>query len=105
MKRISEFIAEMQQPKTVKLVRNWKDMIPQGSRWNPGDPGNPACKVCQGVGYLRVDLPVGHPDFGKLLLCECVKVLQHPVLEPATRSYSNGIDDIYSAFDRGKGES
>lgn len=27
--------------------------------------------MCGGLGYLRQDLPVGHPDFGKLQLCSC----------------------------------
>jgi DNA replication protein DnaC len=34
-------------------------------------PGDPACPKCHGVGYLRSDLPVGHPDFGKLQVCDC----------------------------------
>jgi DNA replication protein DnaC len=34
-------------------------------------PGDPACPKCHGVGYLRRDLPVGHPEFGKLQLCDC----------------------------------
>lgn len=34
-------------------------------------PGNPSCEICGGVGYLRLDVPVGHPDFGKLQICSC----------------------------------
>ncbi len=34
-------------------------------------PGDPNCEICGGVGYLRQDLPVGHPDFGKLQICSC----------------------------------
>ena len=34
-------------------------------------PGDPNCPHCGGVGYLRVDVPVGHPDFGKLEICVC----------------------------------
>jgi DNA replication protein DnaC len=34
-------------------------------------PGDPACPKCHGVGYLRQDLPIGHPDFGKMQLCDC----------------------------------
>jgi len=34
-------------------------------------PGNPDCKFCSGLGYLRQDLPVGHPDFGKMQVCVC----------------------------------
>jgi DNA replication protein DnaC len=33
--------------------------------------GDPNCPYCSGLGYLRVDLPVGHPDFGKLVICSC----------------------------------
>jgi DNA replication protein DnaC len=34
-------------------------------------PGDPACPYCHGVGFLRQDLPLGHPDFGKLQICVC----------------------------------
>jgi len=29
------------------------------------------CPYCKGLGYVRADVPVGHPDFGKLLPCSC----------------------------------
>lgn len=29
------------------------------------------CPYCKGLGYVRADVPVGHPDFGKLLPCTC----------------------------------
>lgn len=31
----------------------------------------PVCPVCKGAGFLRVDLPPGHPDFGKVVPCRC----------------------------------
>ncbi|MDD5368122.1 MAG: ATP-binding protein [Anaerolineaceae bacterium] len=34
-------------------------------------PGDPNCPICGGVGYLRQDLPIGHPDFGKVTICSC----------------------------------
>jgi len=34
-------------------------------------PGDPACPNCGGLGYVRFDVPVGHPDFGKLQICSC----------------------------------
>jgi len=34
-------------------------------------PGDPNCPICHGVGYLRRDVPVGHPDFGRALICSC----------------------------------
>lgn len=33
--------------------------------------GDPNCPHCQGVGYLRSDVPVGHVEFGKLEICLC----------------------------------
>jgi len=33
--------------------------------------GDPDCKICGGVGYLRQDLPVGHPKFGQIQVCSC----------------------------------
>ncbi|MGD1997122.1 MAG: ATP-binding protein [Anaerolineae bacterium] len=30
-----------------------------------------ACPHCSGLGYVRADVPVDHPDFGKLLPCVC----------------------------------
>ncbi|MEX0788934.1 MAG: ATP-binding protein [Anaerolineales bacterium] len=33
--------------------------------------GDPDCPHCHGVGYVSRDLPVGHPDFGKLEICVC----------------------------------
>lgn len=36
-----------------------------------GLPGDPNCPHCKGLGYLRQDLPIGHPDFGKLQICNC----------------------------------
>jgi len=33
--------------------------------------GGEVCPYCKGLGYVRADVPVGHPDFGKLLPCTC----------------------------------
>ena len=33
--------------------------------------GDPDCPICQGVGFVRRDLPVSDPDFGKLAVCSC----------------------------------
>jgi DNA replication protein DnaC len=34
-------------------------------------PGDPNCPHCHGVGYLRADVPVGDPDFGRVQICVC----------------------------------
>ncbi|HMB21174.1 MAG TPA: ATP-binding protein [Anaerolineales bacterium] len=33
--------------------------------------GDPNCPYCHGAGYLRTDVPVGHPNFGRLEICVC----------------------------------
>lgn len=75
MKRFSEVILELRgNTKGSKLVKDWREMIPAGSRWFPGCPGQPDCKICEGTGYLRLEpLPISHPYFGKIILCDCVR--------------------------------
>jgi DNA replication protein DnaC len=48
-----------------------KDNMPQ----EPGDAEGTGdvCPICKGKGYLSRDLPIHHPEFGKLVLCECRK--------------------------------
>jgi len=29
------------------------------------------CPICKGAGYLRANVPYGHPNFGKPIACEC----------------------------------
>jgi DNA replication protein DnaC len=33
--------------------------------------GDVNCPICHGLGYVRRDLPIGHPDFGMLQICSC----------------------------------
>lgn len=37
-------------------------------------PGDLNCPYCHGLGYLRVDVPLGHADFGKVRVCNCRQV-------------------------------
>jgi DNA replication protein DnaC len=41
------------------------------NRDKPEEETAKACSICGGLGYLRHDLPVDHPDFGKLVPCAC----------------------------------
>ena len=57
-------------------MQNGKTDSNQQSMLDPSDdriglPGDPDCPHCRGVGYLRVDLPLGHPEFGKVEVCSC----------------------------------
>jgi DNA replication protein DnaC len=33
--------------------------------------GDPECPMCHGVGFIRKDLPVSDPEFGKVTICSC----------------------------------
>lgn len=33
--------------------------------------GDPNCPFCNGIGFVRQDLPIDHPDFGRLQVCVC----------------------------------
>ena len=34
-------------------------------------PGDPNCPICHGIGFVRRDLPIDDPDFGKMEICVC----------------------------------
>ncbi|MFQ5854223.1 MAG: ATP-binding protein [Anaerolineae bacterium] len=33
--------------------------------------GDNACPICRGLGFITRDVPVGHPDFGRAIPCQC----------------------------------
>jgi DNA replication protein DnaC len=33
--------------------------------------GDPDCPICAGIGFVRHDLPIDHPDFGRVEICAC----------------------------------
>ncbi|MGV8026709.1 MAG: ATP-binding protein [Anaerolineaceae bacterium] len=39
----------------------------------PTLPGDPNCPICHGIGFVRQDLPINDPDFGKMEICVCRK--------------------------------
>jgi DNA replication protein DnaC len=40
-------------------------------RADTGMVGDPDCPYCKGLGFLRLDVPVGHPEFGRVQVCSC----------------------------------
>ena len=45
---------------------------PAGDGTPPGERlGRPDCPLCHGSGYIRVERPLGDPDFGRLEICTC----------------------------------
>jgi len=48
-----------------------------------------ACPRCGGVGYYRRDVPVGHPDFGRAIPCDCQAAAQQQARLEGLRRASN----------------
>ena len=64
MKRINETIKKIQDG-TSKVT------LPTTSNTEPEKNQEPVCPICGGLGYIRQELPIAHPDFGKLKQCVC----------------------------------
>ena len=47
------------------------------------------CPKCRGAGYLRSDVPFGHPQFGKPIRCECKEAEQKGRRRQQLRDMSN----------------
>ena len=55
--------------------------------------GDPNCPHCGGAGYLRRDLPLEHPNFGKLEICTCRQVIVSQQIRQRLFSLSH-LDDL-----------
>ncbi len=58
------------------MQNNGKDQSPLEENVNFANQdqtfrGDPDCPICHGSGYIRLDVPLGHPQFGKIQLCTC----------------------------------
>ncbi len=42
--------------------------IEHGPKSNTGDPN---CSICHGIGFYTLNVPIGHPEFGKGHICTC----------------------------------
>jgi len=47
------------------------------------------CPICQDAGVLRVDVPVGHPNFGRIFPCKCTVERREARLVEDLRKLSN----------------
>ena len=45
--------------------------MPTSSSTNPSQAAPNDCPICGGVGWISYNVPVGHPQFGKLYRCAC----------------------------------
>jgi DNA replication protein DnaC len=60
---------------TLKKIADATSKVPSQSSlstdYRTDLPGDPDCPICGGLGFVRQELPVGHPDFGKVEICQC----------------------------------
>ena len=49
----------------------------------------PACDICGDFGWVRVQVPVGHPYFGKAIPCRCQERTEDPSRLERLQRYSN----------------
>ena len=49
------------------------DLEPQAPNVEPPASDDGACPVCKGVGFVRREVPLDHPEFGQALPCRCVE--------------------------------
>ena len=49
----------------------------------------PACAICGDFGWVRVQVPVGHPYFGKAIACRCQERADDPSRLERLQRYSN----------------
>jgi DNA replication protein DnaC len=47
------------------------------------------CPICNDAGFLRMDVPVGHPNFGRIFPCQCTVERREAVLATELRAMSN----------------
>lgn len=57
------------------------------------------CPICNGIGFVRQDLPVGHPDFGKLIPCTCKAGHNNGKESPGTANLNRLADYNGKSFD------
>ncbi len=64
----------IQQPVRQVVVRQHEQLPPAESEYASMPrplASRSVCPKCRGAGYLRVDVPFGHPNFGRPVPCEC----------------------------------
>lgn len=66
-------------------------VTPRDSNENGNGSSAPAwkCQICQDIGFYVLDVPVGHPQFGRLQKCSCRKELEEEQKANDLRQLSN----------------
>jgi DNA replication protein DnaC len=64
MKRVADLLCQIGESTS-------KGNMPNTSSTDPELAAEDVCPICKGLGYVRADVGVEHPDFGKLVPCTC----------------------------------
>jgi len=67
-------------------------------------PATPVCPTCRGAGYLRMDVPFGHSNFGRTLPCTCKVTEARDRKDAALNHHANlqaFADKTFATFDYG----
>jgi DNA replication protein DnaC len=70
MERLEEIMEKMPDA-TSPVNTQTTSSTSQGADTGSSEDAPEVCPLCKGLGYLRADVPVGHPNFGKLFPCRC----------------------------------
>ncbi|PKO14887.1 MAG: DNA replication protein DnaC [Chloroflexi bacterium HGW-Chloroflexi-10] len=65
MKKIEETLKKIQDD---SLTENLGNSLNTNKSASLGDPN---CPICGGIGWVRQDLPISHPEFGRMQVCDC----------------------------------
>ncbi|MDP8924817.1 MAG: ATP-binding protein, partial [Chloroflexota bacterium] len=66
MERLGDALIRLRIPESISKVATGASSAAE----SPVD-GGPVCPRCRGAGFLRRDVPAGHPDFGQPVVCPC----------------------------------
>lgn len=56
-------------------------------------PRPPLCPICQGMGFITLDVPVDHPDFGRAVPCQCTRA-QHEARRVASLADASNLQQL-----------
>jgi DNA replication protein DnaC len=90
----------------IEDILNRNEDQPSGGSRSAGSSESPEsdpewlCPVCGGTGYLRQDVPIHHPEFGKLVPCQCRLAKQDEDRTQKLRAISNLDTMTRFTFDR-----
>ncbi len=69
MKRLSDLLGDLHPPEPGGPER----LGPEKRAPRVALPDEDVCPICKGRGFVVLDVPYGHPDFGKLIACRCTE--------------------------------